>query len=202
MKRYTIEELKVEFASKGYEWPDFHFIGIRSNANEKNKFDDLFAVVSGNNIKWYSCTTNPGTHWLKNLLNKKGAALLKCDQYIDGWKIGMHQGKYEAFVQSRPVTVFRDADLDDIAEETAITETGFFGINIHRTNDKGVVSQLIDRWSAGCQVLNNPADFKDVLGQAKESRLKAFTYTLLKEFPETTKEFYSNSSIHPLNSIS
>ena len=182
MKRYTIDELKAQFNHLGYQWSDFHFVGIRSRANEKNKFDDLFGVVNGASIKWYSCTTNPGTHWLQNLLNSKGAALLKCNQYLSGWKIGMHQGKYEAFVQNLPVTVYRDADKDDVAEETLVTETGFFGINIHRTNDTGVISQLIDKWSAGCQVLNNPADFKEVLESAKNSKKSSFTYTLLKEF--------------------
>jgi len=165
----------------GYKWENYHFIGIRSKANLANKFDDLFGVVNGDKVEWYSSTTNPGTHWLKNLLNASGTALLKAGQYIDTWKIGMHQSKYEAFVQNKPVTVFRDKDLDDVAEETAVTETGFFGINIHRTNDKGVISALIDKWSAGCQVLNNPADFKRVLESAKESKKVTFTYTLLKE---------------------
>lgn len=182
MKKYTIEELKARFHILDYTWLDYQFIGIRSQANDKNKFDDLFGVVNGNSIKWYSCTTNPGTHWLKNLLNKSGAALLKAGQYINGWKIGLHQGSYEAFVQNTPVTVYRDADMDDIAEETAVTETGYFGINIHRTNDKGVISQLIDKWSAGCQVLNNPADFKEVLLNAKATKKAVFTYTLLNEF--------------------
>lgn len=182
MEKYTIEQLKARFQILGYTWFDYQFIGIRSAANEKNKFDDLFCVVKGNSISWYTCTTNPGTHWLKSLLNSKGAALLKPNQYVDGWKIGMHQGKYEAFVQNKPVTVFRDADMDDIAEETAVTETGYFGINIHRTNDKGVISQLIDKWSAGCQVLNNPADFKTLLLDAKATKRLSFTYTLINEF--------------------
>jgi hypothetical protein len=181
MDKPSIDKLKLQFTELGYRWENFHFIGIRSKANLPNQFDDLFAVVNGDKIDWYTCTTNPGTHWLKNLLNPKGAALLKPAQYVNTWKIGMHQGKYEAFVQSRAVTVFRDGDKDDIAEETSITETGFFGINIHRTNDTGVVSKLIDKWSAGCQVLNNPADFKRVLEAAKASKQKEYTYTLLKE---------------------
>lgn len=181
MKKYTIEELKAEFAKHNYEWLSFQFIGIRSNANLPNQFDDLFAMVYGNKIEYFSCTTNPGTHWLKNLLNPKGAALLKPAQYKDTWKIGMHQGKYEAFVQAKPVTVFRDGDKDDFAEETAITETGMFGINIHRANPSAI-SKIIDKWSAGCQVLNNPNDFSRVLASAKVTRYKTFTYTLLKEF--------------------
>ena len=182
MEKYTIKQLKAEFTKKGYAWfKDIHFVGVRSLADLPNQFDDYFGVVIDNNVEWFTCTTNPGTHWLKNLLNPKGAALLKPNQYVDTWKIGLHQGKYEAFCQAKPVTVYRDKDLNDKAEETAVTETGIFGINIHRANDK-MVSKFIDKWSAGCMVLNNPADFKKVLDLAKESKKPLFSLTLLKEF--------------------
>lgn len=182
MKQYTLEELKAEFAKLNYRWFDtLNFVGIRSKANKPNEFDDLFGLIQNGTIRWFSCTTNPGTHWLKNLLNPKGAALLKPGQYIDTWKIGLHQGKYKAFVQAKPVTVYRDANKNDFAEETSVTDTGLFGINIHRANDK-MVSKIIDKWSAGCQVLNNPADFNIALQQGEDSKLNYFTYTLLKEF--------------------
>ncbi len=181
MKKYTIGELQFEFKRLGYQWFDFMIVGIRSAANKPNEFDDLIGLVANGKIAWFTGTTNPGTHWLKNIMNPKGTALLKPGQYIDTWEIGLHQGKYEAFKQVKPVTVFRDKDLDDIAEETAVTDTGLFGINIHRANEKAI-SRLIDKWSAGCQVLNNPADFKTLLDEAKASKKKAFTYTLLKEF--------------------
>ena len=181
MKKYTVEELKAQFKKNNYRWVDFHLVGIRSNANLPNQFDDLFGVVMGDKVEWFTCTTNPGTHWLKNLLNPKGAALLKANQYVDTWQIGMHQGKYKAFCQAKPVEVFRDKDLDDKAEETATIDKGLFGINIHRANEK-FTSKLIDKWSAGCQVLNNPADFAKVLFTAESTKQKFFTYTLLKEF--------------------
>ena len=181
MKKYTVEELKAQFQKHNYEWLPFHFVGIRSTANLPNQFDDLFGVVMGDKVEWFTCTTNPGTHWLKNLLNPKGAALLKANQYVDTWSIGMHQGKYKAFCQVKPVEVFRDKDLDDKAEETATIDKGLFGINIHRANEK-FTSKLIDKWSAGCQVLNNPADFAKVLFAAESTKQKFFTYTLLKEF--------------------
>ena len=181
MKKYTIEELKAEFAKHNYQWHPFHFVGIRSTANLPNQFDDLFGMVYGDKVEWFTCTTNPGTHWLKNLLNPKGTALLKANQYKDTWSIGMHQGKYKAFCQVKPVEVFRDKDLDDKAEETATIDKGLFGINIHRANEK-FTSKLIDKWSAGCQVLNNPADFAKILFAAESSKQKFFTYTLLKEF--------------------
>lgn len=181
MKKYTVEEIKAEFEKHNYRWFDFHFVGIRSAANLPNQFDDLFGVIQGNKIEWFTCTTNPGTHWLKNLLNPKGCALLKANQYVDTWQIGMHQGKYKAFCQVKPVEVYRDKDLDDQAEETAVVDKGLFGINIHRANEN-MISKFIDKWSAGCQVLNNPADFAKVLHLAEETKQKLFTYTLLKEF--------------------
>lgn len=181
MKKYTVEELKAQFQKHNYEWLPFHFVGIRSTANLPNQFDDLFGMVHGDKVEWFTCTTNPGTHWLKNLLNPKGTALLKANQYKDTWSIGMHQGKYKAFCQVKPVEVFRDKNLDDKAEETATIDKGLFGINIHRANEK-FTSKLIDKWSAGCQVLNNPADFAKILFAAESSKQKFFTYTLLKEF--------------------
>jgi len=47
MKIPTIEELKAKFTELGYQWMPFHIIGIRSKANEPNKFDDLICLVNG-----------------------------------------------------------------------------------------------------------------------------------------------------------
>ena len=182
MKKYTIEELKSQFLLNKHTWfTDINFVGIRSTANLPNQFDDLFGIIDKDTIEWFTCTTNAGTHWLKNLLNSKGTALLKPAQYVDTWKIGMHQGKYEAFCQVKPVTVYRDKNFNDKAEESLVTDTGLFGINIHRASEKSI-SSIVDKWSAGCQVLNNPIDFSKVLAAAKKSKKPAFTYTLLKEF--------------------
>lgn len=181
MTRYTTTELRTEFKRHNYAWFNFMLVGIRSKANIPNEFDDLLGVVKNDKITWFTATTNPGTHWLKNLLNPKGTALLKPNQYIDTWKLGLHQGKYEALVQNKAVVVYRDKDLDNIAEETADLDIGMFGINIHRANENAV-SKFIDKWSAGCQVLNNPKEFKELLALCKLSGLKTFTYTLLNEF--------------------
>lgn len=181
MKVYTVDDLKKEFKRLGYQFPKFHLVGIRSQANVPNEFDDLIGVVNDTKVAWYTGTTNPGTYWLKNLLNPKGTALLKPGQYADSWKLGLHKGQYKALVQSKAVTVFRDKDKDAIAEETATTDTGLFGINIHRANPNWA-SKFVDKWSAGCQVLSNPADFKNLIEACEASKLKAFTYTLLREF--------------------
>lgn len=181
MKKYSYKELEAKFAELGYQWPTFHLVGVRSAANEKNKFDDTIYLVNGPIMQSFSCTTNPGTHWLKNLLNPSGCAVLKPGQYVDSWKLGLHQGKYRALVQAKPITVYRDADKDDLAEEQGKEDTGMFGINIHRANPSAI-SSIIDKWSAGCQVLNNPEQFNTLLTACEMSGKSAFTYTLLREF--------------------
>ena len=181
MKNYKIDDLKFQFAKLNYKWLPFHIVGIRSDANNPDKFDDLIGLIEKDNLVLFSGTTNPGTHWLKNLLNPKGAALLKPNQYLNTWQLDLHQGKYLALCQRKPVTVYRDGNKNGIAEETAVTDTGLFGINIHRANPSAV-SSIIDKWSAGCQVLNDPIDFNFLIKRCKESGLKEFTYTLLKEF--------------------
>lgn len=181
MKKYSYVELEAKFAELGYQWPTLHIVGVRSAANEKNKFDDTIYLINGPMMHVFTGTTNPGTHWLKNLLNPKGTAVLKPGQYVDSWKLGLHQGKYEALVQRKAVTVYRDGDKDDTAEEQGKEDTGLFGINIHRANPSAI-SSLIDKWSAGCQVLNNPKEFSILIETCKQSKKDVFTYTLLREF--------------------
>ena len=180
MKKYTIDELQKEYHRLGYTWFPFQIIGIRSKADEPNKFDDLIGLIENNTITWFTGTTNPGVHWLINLLNPKGSALLKPNQYVNTWKLDLHQGKYLALCQRKPVVVYRDGDKDNKSEETNITETGLFGINIHRAN-ASLISQLVGQYSAGCQVLNNPQDFEYLIKRCQASGLKDFSYTLLKE---------------------
>jgi hypothetical protein len=181
MKKYKIEELQLQFTKLGYKWLPFQILGIRSKADSPNKFDDLIGLIEKDNITWFTGTTNPGIHWLKNLLNPKGAALLKPNQYLDTWKLALHQGKYEALCQRKPVTVYRDSNKNNFSEETSVVDTGLFGINIHRANPS-VISSIIDKWSAGCTVLNDPTDFNFLIKRCKESGLKDFSYVLLKEF--------------------
>lgn len=179
MKKPTIQEIKNKFAELGYKWFDFQIVGIRSKANEPNKFDDLIGVIEKDTITWYTCTTNPGTYWLENPSNTLGTALLVPKQYIDTWVFGLHQGKYKALKQAKEVEVYRDNDKDKIAEVTSTIVSGLYGINIHHA---GTNSVNIDKWSAGCQVIANIKDWEAFLKKCEDSKLKAFTYTLLNEF--------------------
>ena len=132
----------------------------------------------------YKCTTDPGTHWVENIMREEGVAILKPGQYRGSHKIRKHQGRYEALGQQRPVTVYRDANKDgtyDLSDDN--TQTGLFGINIHRaTKWGGKKSSKVDKWSAGCQVIAANDDwheFMDICRVARDKWGNSFTYTLL-----------------------
>lgn len=193
MKQLTAEGLKRILDTIGYKIDTFQIVGIRSLADDPDKFDDLIGVfqfVDGKPIvNWFTGTTNPGVHWLKNLLNPKGTAVLMPGIYENCWTIGKHKGEYEALVQYAPVTVFRDNNKNNKSEtrylrgkeqDKSRIDRGLFGINIHRASEK-TISRIIDRWSAGCQVLNNPTEFAQLLKMCKASGKKTFTYILLEE---------------------
>lgn len=182
IEKYSIQQLQQEFTRLGYKWIPFMIVGVRSKENVNNKFDDLIGVVENNTVTWYTGTTNAGRHWLLNFLNPSGTAVLKAGQYLNCYNLGLHKGQYEALIQTGgKVTVYRDADKDETAEEQGVIQTGWFGINIHRANPNAI-SQVIEKWSGGCQVLNNPNDFAQLIKACRRSGLEHFTYTLLQEF--------------------
>ena len=69
-------------------------------------------------------------------------------------------------------------DLDE-----SNTDTGLFGINIHRaTGRSGGKSTRVDKWSAGCQVIAANDDFGLFMEICHKSRAiwgNSFTYTLI-----------------------
>lgn len=177
----TIEELKLEFKRLGYKWFPFMGIAIRSKENKPNKFDDLIGFIANDTITWCTGTTDPGTYHLNNPGRIEGTAKLVPGQYIDTWTIGKHQDKYDAWKQSKPVKVYRDNDKDSVSEDSNLIQEGLFGINWHRANEKAI-SQNVDKWSAGCMVMNNFEEFDTFLKASSESGLGIFTGVLLNEF--------------------
>lgn len=195
LKNKLTEKSIIEtMARKGYAYfstgdYNLNIIGIRSDQGRKvtNKFDDyllLIYYVSGKlNIKIYSITTEPGRYYMMNKLgNSKGTAILVPGQYRGCWQIGKHNGKYEALVQVKPVSVYRDSNKDSMYD-LKNTDKGLFGINIHRSSPYGT-SATVDNWSAGCQVFANSKDYDEFMGICNKQKSKygnSFTYTLLDE---------------------
>jgi hypothetical protein len=183
----SAEKLGYTIDKKPYK---LNIIGVRSlSATNQEKFDDLLAYFTydnnGNLIgKVVPATTDPSTSFLKSPINKSGAAILKSGEYKDTHQIGLHRGKYEALVQRKPVTVIRDDDRNAFINYLAPTQTGLFGINIHKSTKGKNNEDIIGQDSAGCQVFRNISDFEDMMRMARTSRNKygnSFSYILLDD---------------------
>ena len=165
-----------------------NIVGVRSSSVIPNKFDDyIYVFYKTNDGLWegrkYVATTDTGTYWLKYPKMQSGSALLKEGQYIDTWKKGLHgeSNPYPALVQQKPVTVFRDYNKNNVLDFNGKEQTGLFGINIHRANPN-VPSQNVDKWSAGCQVFQDPKDFQDFMSlvdKYKTANNGLYSYTLI-----------------------
>ncbi len=193
---YTREQIQKAVESKGHKWFEggdynLNIVGIRNSDTHgvvTNEFDDKLTVsysVNGE-MKYheFDATTDPGSHWEKNLLNKDGVAILVPNQYRSSHEIRKHQGKYEALCQKKPVKVYRDNNKDgkyDMLEENI--HEGIFGINIHKAGSRINGSTQIDKWSAGCQVFSKESDFNQLMElayKAKNLYGNSFTYTLIE----------------------
>ena len=194
--RVLAGELKEVIESKGYSFFDggltlnVNIIGIRSNEENANKFDDaLYLVYRDSNKQWcvhcYQITCDPGNKYLKWPINENGAAILVPGQYRGVYRIAKHRGVYDALCQrGGAVQVWRDDNRDVILDHdvSSIME-GMYGINIHRASKHGEVDS-VNGYSAGCQVFKKSTDFNEFMRVIKKSSDKfgnSFTYTLLEE---------------------
>ena len=177
----SLEDIISLVKSQGYDIDTTPFklnvVGIRDTANtEPILFQDEIAYFyydqNGNLIGNVARgTTSPSVYYLENPMNLSGAAILKQGQYKNAYAIGLHRGKYKALVQVKPVTVMRDKDRNSYLDFFASTQTGLFGINIHKATIKNNQAE-IGQDSAGCQVFMNINDYNDMMKMAETSRIK------------------------------
>ena len=195
---YTKEQIETAVKAKGYAWfnddanksYDVNIVGIRNNAaaiadKVTNVFDDFMTLSFKEGGVWkfyqWAITTDPGTKAVKEYHNPNGVARVVPGQYRGMWAVGLHQGKYEAMRQVKPVKVYRDKNKDMSFNETVIQE-GIFGINGHRSSPTSE-SMYVENWSEGCQVFKKIKDFNEfmvLINKAKAIHGNAFTYTLLE----------------------
>lgn len=191
----SIADIVKTMKSSGYAVDSrpnaLNIVGIRnSEATSQDNFDDQIAyfyydpqgVLRG---KIAAATTDPSTFYLESpIAGTSGTAVLKSGQYKDAYQIGLHRTKYEALVQRKPVTVIRDNDRNAYINYLAPTQTGFFGINIHRASRGKDNVAIIDKDSAGCQVFRDEKDFQEMMSLARIHKSKYgnnFTYTLIDQ---------------------
>ena len=192
---YTREQIEAAVKAKGYAWfnddakktYDVNIVGVRNMATGQkvtNVFDDLLTISFKDETgAWqffaWAATTDPGKKGVLEYHNKDGVARLVANQYRGSHTIRLHQGKYEALGQQKPVKVYRDSNKDLNYDETKITE-GIYGINIHKA---GLDSTWVENWSEGCQVFKRVKDFDAFMKICKKAAKihgNSFTYTLLQ----------------------
>lgn len=165
---------------------NLNIVGFRDSTSV-NTFNDLLSVswkFKGiENCIFFRITTDPGTFYLNNPLNVDGTAIVALGQQKGVWKLGKHQGKYDALVQRKEINVLRDNDKNGILDLNALIQSGFFGINCHRATEDGS-SNIVGKWSAGCQVFQDSYDFDlfiSIIKQAIPLWGNSFSYTLLSK---------------------
>jgi hypothetical protein len=189
---YTKEQIEAAVKAKGYAWfegakdYDVNIVGVRNSATGQkvtNAFDDRITLSCKVNGEWkfysWPATTDPGKKGVMEYHNAAGVARLVEGQYRGSHTLGLHQGKYEALKQAKPVKVYRDANKDLNYDENKIAE-GIFGINIHKA---GADSTYVENWSEGCQVFKKSADFEEFMALCRKAAAihgKSFTYTLIE----------------------
>jgi len=190
VRGYSDRELlaKVKKLDSFYGFPqEYWLLGIQSNEDTYNKFDDKFYLFYGEKFVMVAPgTTNAGATGLMNYTkySKLGVLVVKTDEWYYGlWKHGLHRDKKAALKQVRTIKYFRDKNKNIKAEQIGKLYKGIRGINFHTVSyvkKNSFIKRLIGGWSVGCQVINNVEKYYTILSLVKNQ--SSVTYCLLKEF--------------------
>jgi hypothetical protein len=201
MFRPSIQQLIDVLNAKQYEiyntptidW-NLNIVGIRSIDPTPETFNDTLVVFHKFRSVWeiyyYHITTDPSVYYLKHPINAAGTAILKEGQYKGAYKLDIHKrgqaGAHLALCQRLgSVTVYRDNNRDSkLNLTTNKTQTGMFGINLHRGSLTSNLDVTNWKFSAGCQVFADRRQFDDFMLKCKAGEKvfgNKFTYTLLHQ---------------------
>lgn len=189
---------------KGYVFFDdgiynLNLFGVRSANREQaaDRFDDVIGVAyksreDGWLLEAFEATVDPGVaHMTQPVFDaaiKDGTAILAPGQYRGVYQLGTHgrgNWRHEALQQVRPIKIYRDRNRDTTLDMLSYATTdGLYGINLHAASLWRDVEH-IGRYSAGCQVVRRPEDFRRLIALCKKQYRhrgwNTFTYTLLDE---------------------
>lgn len=196
VKSYTDKQLLERVEKIGGVIPNkgkYLIIGVQSQEDAFNIFDDKFYVFDGTKFKQVSTgTTNAGKTALffYDRYNLPGAAVWKTDEfYSDLFSRGYHKpsrkgGGMKALRQRKEILYYRDKDKDRKAEEEGVLHKGIIYANMHGVDYNPyseINKEFINGWSFACQVWNRMGDYRQMVN-AVWKRNKPVDYALLKEF--------------------
>jgi hypothetical protein len=179
VKAYTDKQLLTKVKSLInyiYIPHDYWILGVRSNEDLTNSFDDKFYVFKGEQfVMVTSGTTNKGL---------KGTAVAKADMWhYDVYKYGLHKGKMKALRQVKSIPYYRDRNFDGKTDTNGKVYTDIIYLNFHgSTYIEGSASIMskIGGWSEGCQVCNNNLQYEHIIKLVKSQSF--VSYCLINEF--------------------
>lgn len=192
----TVEQLKATCTKLGYtlKTDAITTFGIRNYDMTAGQFNDVLGVYipKENKVILRSGTVDPGSYYINNPMNPDGCAVMKYGHYKDSYCVGKHKG-YDALVQCKPIDFYRitkvkfSLDNKDVPRgkwkiivKGAELYNQLIGANQHRANPN-TVSTDVGQWSAGCQVTNQPKEYKVFIDTCMQSGQKYFDYILFSE---------------------
>jgi len=211
--KITIDKVRAICEARNWWFPAHNAIqinyncflfGVRNqNRNQSSDaFDDLIGVIypfeRKLNMELFEATTDPSvTELVKPTFTeaqRNGTAIIAEGQYRGVYQIGHHgvgSWRHRALVQVRPIKIYRDSNRDQTLDlEPERTTEGLYGVNLHMAHPRAVI-QRIQGYSAGCQVIQDPADYQRlmyILGMQQvtfaQMQLRGgdrFSYTLMLE---------------------
>ncbi len=149
-------DFKDIYERYGYSLPadgEVGIVALRSSAPEfSDGFDDYIGLVfhDGKSVL-FKGTTDPGENDYQHVARAVPGF------YDRAYEIGMHRGKYSAFVNHgwTPVAFTRPSAPGHVARS-------FIGLNVHRAHATKVVDE-VGPYSAGCLVVQDSKDFARML---------------------------------------
>lgn len=189
VKSYTDKQLldKVSSLPSFNGFPEgYWLLGVQSNEDKFNAFDDKFYLYKGKEfILTASGTTNAGKSAMMGFekYNKLGVAVIKTNEwYYDLWQSGLHKGRMKALRQISPIKHYRDNNKNTLIEEIGEVYNKIIYANFHTNSyDRWtkIVRWVIGGWSACCQVCNDPIKYYKILDLVGKNKV---SYCLIKEF--------------------
>lgn len=185
-----IESAAFQFKGKNVDSYRVKILGIRDylkTDSTETIYNDLICLLIDNQIDFFEASTDPGSYYINHPVNPHGCARLKTGLWW--YQRGLHLNVHHALVQCDDVEI----DRLDKEGKRVISETGYFGINIH----SGGSEIEVGRFSAGCQVIRSPegawdgtwirfyGTLRSALEEYKQFKIPYLLVDSLKAIPES-----------------
>lgn len=197
----AISKLKQDFNDRCWDWNNnFNFIGIRTDNDFDDKFEDWFVLYAYNTIVAFPCSTVAGVTSIYKYVNlwingRKGVGTIKSNQQIDYLLVESTDktffnpywtGGLGFLYQDKPIDIYRGAVYQNnkwvIDTLNLVLQSSGNGMNVHSWF--GFALWIVGNLSEGCQVTREEfwkiifnilvANAKVVNGQ------KRITYSLIQ----------------------